>query len=402
VRNASKAVLTQGLTSARDYTLRLIDTLSPEQWTVPCWPEINPPLWELGHVGWFQEYWCLRQRNGKASRPSMLGEADQLFDSSRIAHDLRWQLALPGVHEIREYLSDVLDQTLDRLDSLPETDEALYFHRLALFHEQMHIEAFAWTWQALGYAEVPSIAGETRESRADTAFAQESGPIHLPPFRRLAPDHQFEGGVVSLGSQAGDSFVFDNEKWAHEVKVAPFEIALQPVINAEYLQFVNDRGYEQAEFWDPGYFKVLQASGRRLPVYWKENKGRILMRRFDQWLPVETYDPVMHVSAFEAEAFCRWAGKRLPTEAEWEFALTHSKAFDWGDRVWEWTASAFEPFPGFSPDPYKEYSAPWFGDHRVVKGGSFITPRGLVDSKFRNFFQPHRADIFVGFRVCSV
>jgi gamma-glutamyl hercynylcysteine S-oxide synthase len=402
VRDATKPLLMQGLTSARDYTLRLVDSLGPEQWQVPQRPTLNLPLWELGHIGWFQEHWCLRQRHGKLPRASILPGADALYNSSTVPHQARWALPLPSVPETRDYLADVLDQALDTLERLPQTDEALYNHRLSLFHELMHIEAFAYTWQALGYAEVPAIAGELRESRADTDTAQESGPLHLPPFKRLLADVTMPANAIALGSEPGSGFVFDNEKWAHVVDLPSFEIELQPVTNAEYLQFVNDGGYRQAQFWDPDYFHAMQREGRKLPSYWKETAGRLLVRWFDQWRPVEVFQPVIHVSAFEAEAFCRWAGKRLPSEAEWVYAATHKKQFDWGDRVWEWTSSWFMPFKGFEADPYKDYSEPWFGTHRVVKGGSFMTPRSLVHPQFRNFYTPERHDFFVGFRVCSL
>jgi ergothioneine biosynthesis protein EgtB len=401
VRNAPKAMIMQGLASAREYTLRLVDSLSHEQWLVPQRASLNPPLWELGHIGWFQERWCLRPRSSGELRESMLAQADAMFDSSRVAHATRWSLPLPSESVIREYLSDVLDASLDRLESLPQTDEALYFHRLSLAHELMHIEAFAMAFQALGYAEIPRIAGEARESRAETTQALEFGPLHLRPFTRLAPDRGFAGGSMQLGAQRDQGFVFDNEQWAHEVVIQPFEIELQPVINAEYLQFVNDEGYTRAELWDPAYFAHLQVTNRRLPVHWSSSQGRVLSRYFDSWRPIQEYEPVIHVSAFEAEAFCRWAGKRLPSEAEWQFAAQHDPAFDWGDRVWEWTATPFAPFPGFEPGPYADYSAPWFNTHRVLKGGSFVTSRSLVDSRFRNFYTPDRTDVFAGFRVCS-
>jgi len=129
--------------------------------------------------------------------------------------------------------------------------------------------------------------------------------------------------------------------------------------------------------------------------------GQVIARAFDRWAPLQPNAPVVHVSAHEARAYCRWAGVRLPEEAEWVLAARTLPDFAWGTHVWEWTASAFEPLPGFEPGPYREYSAPFFGDHLVVRGGSVATPRGMVDPLFRNFYLPDRGDIFVGFRVCK-
>ena len=137
-----------------------------------------------------------------------------------------------------------------------------------------------------------------------------------------------------------------------------------------------------------------------MPVYWRLRDGVLCERRFDDWVALDAAAAVRHVSAHEAKAWCRWAGGRLPSEAEWALAARSAPGFDWGREVWEWTSSPFQPFPGFVPGPYRDYSRPWFGDHRVVRGASFAPPRALVDTRFRNFYQPHRNDLFIGFRVC--
>lgn len=382
MREGSRAELVDELALARNQTLRLISHLRPEQWQVPYLTTINPPLWELGHVGWFQEYWCHRWHAQREPLACLLSDGDVWFDSRQISHTERWSLPLPGLDGIRAYLVDVLDGTLDRLESAPATPEGLYFFRLALFHEQMHIEAMAYTWQTLG---VPLGL-----------------PDQMPSFAaNLRPNRVFKGGLWQLGSNPSKPFVFDNEKWAHPVLIEPFEIEMQPVTNAEYLQFVNDGGYRNSRWWDAAYFAQLQREGRGLPCYWREIDGRLQRRRFADWEAIPCHEAVVHVSAFEAEAYCRWAGKALPTEAQWEFAAHNSKEFQWGDCVWEWTGSPFQPFAGFSPDPYNEYSQTSFGSTRVVKGGSYLTPRALPHPKFRNFFDPNRSDMFVGFRAVS-
>ncbi len=370
------------LTATRACTLELVAQLRPEQWEVPQAPTLNPPLWELGHVAWFQEYWCDRYRSDKPLRGSILPNADLLFDSAKVAHESRWSLDLPDEQGIREYLADTLDMTLSRLRSASDDDEGLYFFRLALFHEKMHTEALLYTWNTLGYAPPPRYG--------------------YPKAFQLSADIALSGTGAWLGAPRDSGFVFDNEKWQHPVQLEPFEIATSPVLNAEYLSFVNDGGYLRSEFWDREYFKALKAAQRTLPANWSLDQGRVSERWFDRWIPIDVNRPVRHVSAYEAEAYCRWAKRRLPSEAEWQYAATQSKAFQWGDSVWEWTATVFEGFEEFSPDPYKEYSAPWFGTHRVVKGGSFATPSGMGDAIFRNFYTPDRADIFVGFRTCAL
>jgi iron(II)-dependent oxidoreductase len=184
---------------------------------------------------------------------------------------------------------------------------------------------------------------------------------------------------LRLGAERGEErFVFDNEKWAHDVELAPFQISPTPVTNAQYRQYVDDGG--------------------RVPRYWRKMDGAWQERRFARWQPLEPGAPVRHVDWSEAQAYCRWAGRRLPTEAEWTRAADEMQ---WG-AVWEWTSSTFSPFPGFSADPYADYSQPWFGTHKVLKGASFATPRRLVHPAFRNFFMAERGDVFAGFRTCRM
>ncbi len=382
MRSASRSELTKELASARHSTLRLLDRLDDAQWRVPYLETINPPRWELGHVGWFQEFWCLRQGPGGRVLDSIMAASDGFYDSRVVPHRQRWEFELPTDQATRDYLADTLDATLERLARTEDSDDALYFYRLALFHEYMHAEAFAYTWQTLGYA-----CPEPR--------------LRPPPVQRLRQDSRVAGGVVEIGAARDSGFVFDNEQWSTPAEVGGFEIALQPVTNAEFLEFVAQGGYGDARWWDPEPFAALRAAGRTMPRYWRERDGGVQARSFERWVPLEPDTPVVHVSAHEAQAYCRWAGKRLPTEAEWVFAARNIDEFEWGSHVWEWTATDLEPLPGFAPGPYREYSAPFFGTHRVVRGASVATPRGMVDDRFRNFYTPERDDIFVGFRVCS-
>jgi iron(II)-dependent oxidoreductase len=335
-----RATLAQWLEEARALTRRCFSLISPAQLEVPLLPIVNPPRWELGHVAWFQEFWV--HRGGDFGRPTLLAGADGLYDSSNVPHDSRWQLDLPDMDATWRYLDAVHARTLERL-AQPLDDRAAYFVQLAIFHHDMHNEAFCYMWRTLGYPEVIAT-----------------------PTSRKNPlgDFSVPGGRYVLGSPKGSGFVFDNEKWAHEVELAPYAIARRAVSNGEYARFVADGG--------------------PAPRHWRGD--------------LDPAQPVTHVSWHDAQAYCQWAGRRLPSEAEWERAASAIEP----SQVWEWTESRFAPYPGFSPDPYADYSQPWFADdHRVLRGGSFATPARLKRPAFRNFYPPQRSDVFCGFRTCA-
>jgi iron(II)-dependent oxidoreductase len=335
--------LLERLKAARAHTRRVADDLSGEREIGPKLAIVNPPRWEVGHVGWFQEFWCLR--GGSEERASILPNADALYNSATVPHDTRWSLPLPSFADTIAYRDEVLARVLSSLERIDP-----YFAELALRHELMHAEAFHYTRQTLGYP-APFLGKNTS--------LEGEGDLELP------------GGVFRLGATAGNGFAFDNEKWSHPVVLEPFRIARRPVTYGEYRKF-------------------------REPLYCKD--GRV--RRFDRWVPIPDDEPVRHVSWHDANVYCALAGRRLPTEAEWEYAAL--SGLDDVGRVWEWTASAFLPYPGFLRDPYKEYSEPWFGTHKVLRGASFATPPGVAHARFRNFYTPDRADIFAGFRTCAL
>ena len=303
---------------------------------------VNPPRWEVGHVGWFQEFWCLR--GGSEERASILPNADALYNSATVPHDARWNLPLPSFADTIVYRDEVLQRVVDQLGGLDP-----YFVQLAVRHELMHAEAFHYTRQTLGYPGLPEIP------------------------RPLAGEGDMEcaGGVFRLGAARGNGFAFDNEKWSHPVVLEPFRIARRPVTYGEYRQFAE-------------------------PPYSKQG----MVRRFDGWIPIPDEEPVRHVSWHQANAYCAFAGRRLPSEAEWEYAAL--QGLENIGHVWEWTSSAFLPYPGFVRDPYKEYSEPWFATHKVLRGASFATPPGVAHERFRNFYTPDREDIFAGFRTCAL
>lgn len=385
MREAGSEVLATALRASRGRTLSVLSGLSPEQWRVPLRPEVNPPLWELGHVAWFAEYWCCRHREGQAVGPSMLADADRWYDSRAVVHRTRWELDLPDLPATLDYLSQSLEAVLARLSG--GDGEDLYPFRLALFHEDMHIEAFCYTYQTLGYGAPDGL------STASCAGGREPGP---------KADLQWEGGFASIGMAEGcPGFVFDNEKWQHRMSLPAYSIAGDLVTNGEFLAFVEDRGYSRLDFWNGAAFLALSREGRAAPRYWRRHKGQWQERLFSEWRPLRPEAPVRHVDAFEAEAYCRWVGRRLPSEGEWEHSALTLEGFNWG-RLWEWTSTVFKPYPGFKPDRYREYSAPWFYTHRSVRGASFASSDSYVHPRFRNFYEPHRADIFVGFRTCAL
>jgi iron(II)-dependent oxidoreductase len=420
--------LLRQLRDARARTLALVADLNASQLIGPRMSIVNPPLWEIGHLAWFQERWCLRHAgDSKPLRPSILPHADRLYDSSAVAHDSRWDLPLPTLDHTLAYMDAVLGRVAERLDTAA-TPSLAYFAQLCALHEEMHGEALTYTRQTLAYP-APACADAAGRAPAD---------------ERAAGDAEVPGGRFVLGATPDSGFVFDNEKWAHEVVVAPFQIARACVTDRELEAFVEDGGYEHQALWSPEGWTWLTAHAVSHPAYWRKDSGSWYRRRYDQWQSLARDAAAMHVNWYEASAYCTWAGRRLPTEREWEYAAAASphradkRRYAWGDgepeprhanlygqsdgpapvgayaegdsawgcrqmigNVWEWTADAFEPYPGFAADPYREYSQPWFGTHKVLRGGCFATRATLIRNTWRNFYTPDRRDVYAGFRTCA-
>jgi len=418
--------LRAALEDARDYTLQLYAHLTPAQRDFPYLRTVNPPAWESAHVGWFQEYWCLRFRGDATPLPARLDNADPLLNSAIIPHQERWKHPELTWESVRDYLACELEDTLEALER--STPAQRYFFQLALFHEDMHGEALLMSLQTLG---LPEPRWERRPPL----------PAPRPAKEFVGRDVEFAGGEFEMGSPPGPDFAFDNEKPVCRIAIAPFALATAPVTNGEYLEFVKAGGYGRQDCWTARGWQWRSESNAVAPRHWRNEGSRWLVRRFDRWQPITLEEPVVNVNAFEAEAYCRFAGRRLPTEPEWEFAARHGLAagedrYPWGlavpawgavnlngaygrpvhagalaggdthggirqliGNIWEWTATDFNGYPGFQPDPYREYSQPWFGDHRVLRGGCFATRSRLVHSRFRNFYTPDRNDVFAGFRT---
>ncbi len=331
-------------------------------------------------------------------------------------------------------MADVLTRQEDLL-ARGIGDEARYFYDLAIRHEDMHVEALTYMRQTLSYAP-----------------PQELGAAERPRAGALPGDVAVPGGRWRLGSTADDGFIFDNEKWAHEAVLAPFRIARAPVTNAEFAAFIEAGGYRTREFWSDAGWAWREEHSAEQPVYWQGKRDGVwTVRRYRTVEELAPHAPVVFVSWFEADAWCRWAKRRLPTETEWEAAAVGMPSADgarladrrgrspWGDalptaalanldfafdgpvdvaalaagdsafgcrqmigNVWEWTVSDFLPFAGFAADPYKDYSQPWFGTRKVLRGGCWATSARIARAAYRNFFTPDRTDVFAGFRTCEI
>jgi gamma-glutamyl hercynylcysteine S-oxide synthase len=378
-RRANAAQIALGLQDLRTKTLAVFDAyVAADRLTLPYAVELNPPLWELGHIAWFQEFWIGRNQQRHlgihydathARLPSLLAQADSWYDSGKVAHASRWHLPLLEPQACKNYLSKTINQTLNLLSQAGEGDEALYFYRLVMFHEAMHLEAAIYMTQAIGLNFTPNfIANHAINTTTTCQF-----------------EHQKQ---TFLLGRHDSGFSFDNELNAHQVEVAAFEIDSRCVNWAEYLKFV-------------------EAVAHSLPRYVRRSlqggESSYENQEFGIWKPLNLQATAVHLSLADAQDYCAWAGRRLPTEAEWELAASSSIAedFTWGD-VWEWTSSTFAPYPGFVAHPYLDYSEPWFGSRQVLRGACKATQPMMKNVKYRNYFTPERTDIYAGFRTCRL
>ena len=393
IRTAPPSALAQALGESRQRTIalaRAYQTHLGPQLHVAQRPELNPPLWELGHVGWFQEWWVGRnpQRDlGHRADPlagrltSRRAHADAWYDSTQLAHYKRWSLPLPDLEGTIADTDAGLQATLAALASADDSDATPYFYRLVLLHEDMHAEAAIYMAQTLGIPIPPQL-------------------ICRRPLAPRSAARAFDAGPWQLGS-AGAGFAFDNELTANTVQLGATSIDAEPVRWSQYLAFIDADGYQQSRWWCSEGWAWRSGCAAQAPINLRRDGSAWQQNRYGQWATLDPEDDAVHLTWFEAQAWCRWAGRRLPTEAEWERAAVIDPAFEWGS-VWEWTADAFAAYPGFEAHPYLDYSAPWFGSRKVLRGASEATHPRMRYPRYRNFFGPDRNDIHAGFRSCAV
>jgi iron(II)-dependent oxidoreductase len=415
------------LERVRKRTLALVAPLSDQAMNTVHETIMSPIVWDLGHIANFEDLWLVQRAGG---RPPLREELGSVYDAFTAPRSERGSLPYLRSEECFEYLNAVRARTLECLDEADlsaDADRLLaggFVYELILQHERQHQETILQTLQLMT-AEAYEQPGRTR---TPPSVESPQGMVEVP------------GGAFPMGAEA-DWFSYDNERPQHAVELEPFAIDAGPVTNGEYAEFVEDRGYQRRELWSAEGWEWRQREGRELPRYWQRNGDGFAVRSFATVGPVDPWRPVCHVSWFEADAYARFRGKRLPTEEEWERAASWDarsgtkSRYPWGDvfepgranlgqlsfgaaaagaypagagpcgavqmagDVWEWTASGFDAYRGFEAFPYEEYSQPFFGERfKVLRGGSWATDPGAVTTSFRNWDYPERRQIFAGFR----
>jgi iron(II)-dependent oxidoreductase len=416
------------LEEARARTLLLVAPLSDEELHTQHDPLMSPIIWDLGHIAHFEELWLTRNLDGPIEFVEMPG----LYNPFEHPRNTRGALPLPALDRCREVMNEIRARVLARLRSADfDADHPLlaggYVYRMVLQHEYQHNETILQTLQL----------------KRGTPYSPPAR-VELPVVGEGLPTAgmvRFPGGRVKIGTDDRTE-AYDNERPRHLVDLRAFEIDVHPVTNGQYLEFIEAGGYARTELWTEEGRRWLEESRAEAPKYWFRSADGWMTRVMDRAGPVQPDHPVCHVCYHEAEAFARWAGKRLPTEPEWEAAASwdpetgRKLRYPWGDEppsrelanldqlgfgtaavaayprnrspvgccgmigdVWEWTSSDFGPWPGFEAFPYREYSEVFFGnEYKVLRGGSWATRPGAVRNTFRNWDYPIRRQIFSGFR----
>ncbi|MFE4756103.1 ergothioneine biosynthesis protein EgtB [Streptomyces mirabilis] len=419
------------LETARRRTLSLTDPVTDEDLTAQHSRLMSPLVWDLAHIANQEDLWLVRTAG---HRPGLRPDLDPLYDAFQHPRADRPALPLLDPAAARDYLSAVRTETWDvlaGLDTSPDNPDPLraggFVFGMLAQHEQQHAETMLATLQLRQGAPVLH-APAPPPAPADAA--------------RLPREVLVPGGPFTMGTST-EPWALDNERPHHTVDVPAFWLDTVPVTNAAYQEFIAAGGYRDPQWWTPEGWRHIQETGLEAPLFWRHEGGQWLRRRFGVTEPVPADEPVLHVSWYEADAYARWAGRRLPTEAEWEKAARHdpatgrSRRYPWGDAepgpehanlgqrhlqpapagsypagaapsgarqligdVWEWTSSDFTPYPHFTAFPYKEYSEVFFGpEYKVLRGGAFSVDPVAARGTFRSWDYPIRRQIFAGFRT---
>jgi iron(II)-dependent oxidoreductase len=407
----------------------LVSTLSLESLERVHTPLLSPLVWDLGHIAAFEDLWLCQQAAGM---PALRADLANIYDATLTPRAKRGDLSYLPNDEARAFMGEVRRralEVLERADVSPDADPVTadgFVWEMIVRHEQQHNETML---QALRMAE-PGV------------FTPHPRPLPAPPFAGIGPDMvRVDAGEFLMG--ADDSgFAYDNERPRHARDLHAFEIDRLPVTNGDFARFVEAGGYQRREWWSEAGWAWRQEEGIERPLFWTDDGEE---HWFDRIRPLDRVLPVMHVSWYEADAYARSLGKRLPTEAEWEKAAGWDEAagvlreYPWGDEepddrhanldqtafgparagayprgaspygalgmvgdAWEWTASDFEAYPGFRVFPYPEYSEIFFGgSFKALRGGSWATRPRVAGTTFRNWDYPQRRQIFCGFRCAA-
>lgn len=416
------------LADARERTLFLIAPLSEHDLSAQHDPLMSPIIWDLGHIAHFEELWLTRNLDGPVEFVEMPG----LYNPFENPRSVRGALPLPTLTTCRAQMAEIRERVVAQLGHVSlDDDNPLrrdgYVYAMVAQHEYQHNETILQTLQLKSGAPYRAPRRVTLPVPAQPADASQMA--------------RFPGGSVAIGTN-DRARAYDNERPRHLVELAPFWIDVHPVTNGAYLEFMETGGYTTREWWSEAGWQWLRDAVVSAPKYWTRGDGGWRNRVMDRDTPLDPGRPVCHVCYHEAEAFARWAGKRLPTELEWEAAASwdpatgETRLYPWGDQppaahlanvdqlafdvapagayphgaspigcygmigdVWEWTSSDFDGYPGFESFPYREYSEAFFGsEYKVLRGGSWATRPGAIRNTFRNWDYPIRRQIFSGFR----
>ena len=412
--NPEAAAIAERLDQVRRRTLALIEPLAPAELERQADPIMSPPLWDLGHIAAYEELWLVvRLGLGESLHPDL----QAVYDAFETPRARRAEVRLLDEAAARRYLEEVRARALEglaRADLSPGAGPLVadgFVYEMVAEHEAQHSETVLQALKLLP----PGAYVPPRARPLPANGAGDGGRVELP------------GGEVEVGAGPA-GFAYDCERPRHRLRLAPFALARDPVTNGEHVEFIRDGGYRRPELWTEAGWAWREREGVRAPLHWqRDGEGGWVIRSFDRIEPLDPEGILCHVSAHEADAHARWAGARLPTEAEWEAAARDHGPADEGANldqlafgparrgslppgpsglrhllgdVWEWTATEFDAYPGFRAFPYREYAEPFFGrGYRVLRGGSWATQPVAVRPTFRNWDLPERRQIFAGLRL---